>query len=241
MLYDYLKKHKMKGYLITTILLFIVLTKANSTEILKAIKWEKLDIKFALPYQISNPFQLVLTCEFTSPGGTKMNVSGFYKGGNEWIIRFCPDKSGKWHAESHSSVNVFDGKGFEIVVDQNSSSNHGGVILNRINPQKLYFEDGSPYNMLAFEADWLFALDYGNAELPKTLQLIELIKANGFNQIVMNVYAYDVYWKKDKTLKPQHEYGGRIDIFPYLGSNKIPDYSALNTIFFQHLDKVIKL
>ena len=57
----------------------------------------------------------------------------------------------------------------------------------------------------------------------------------------MNVYSYDVTWEKDKKLKdhPEYEYGGREDIFPFLGSNSNPDFSSLNFGFFEHLDKVL--
>ena len=73
--------------------------------------------------------------------------------------------------------------------------------------------------------------------------MVNSVKENGFNQIVMNVYAYglDLDWVKDPKLDnhPEHNYGEREDIFPFLGSNSNPDYSALNVDFFKHFDKVI--
>ena len=56
---------------------------------------------------------------------------------------------------------------------------------------------------MAFECDWLYALDYHNEKsLPKTEHLMNLVKENGFNQVVMNVFSYDVNWKwgKDSLL-----------------------------------------
>lgn len=73
--------------------------------------------------------------------------------------------------------------------------------------------------------------------------MLDLISKNGFNQVVMNVYAYDVdtNWVADGLLKkhPEHNYGAREDIFPFLGTNTNPDYSSLNIEFFKHFDRVI--
>ena len=110
-------------------------------------------------------------------------------------------------------------------------------------PQNFFYEDGTHYFNLAFECDWLYALDYGNDQLPKTKHLLNLLNEYGFNQVVMNVYAYglDFDWVRDERLaaNPQHEYSEREDIFPFLGSNSNPDYSSLNIDFFNHLDRVI--
>ena len=59
----------------------------------------------------------------------------------------------------------------------------------------------------------------------------------------MNVFSYDVSWKKDPKLKehPEHEFGAPQDIFPFLGNNKKPDFSALNPVFFEKLDRTISL
>jgi hypothetical protein len=133
-----------------------------------------------------------------------------------------------------------DGRECRILVDQCSGTNHGSLVIDEEHPHKIRHEDGTPYNLLAFEADWLFALDYGDQALPKTMQLLGTLKEHGFNQVVMNVYAYDVSWKKDPSLQDVHEYGGRTDIFPFLGTNEDPDHSSLNIDFFRHLDRVIE-
>ncbi|WP_250629765.1 apiosidase-like domain-containing protein [Aureibaculum algae] len=108
-------------------------------------------------------------------------------------------------------------------------------------PQHFYYEDGTPYFNLAFECDWLFALDYESKDVKKTDHLLNLLNENGFNQVVMNVYSHDVSWEKDPLLAihPEHEFGGKQNIYPFLGSNEKPDFSALNPDFFNHLDKVI--
>ena len=148
--------------------------------------------------------------------------------------------------EIESELKALNGRKGQIIVSENNKSGrHGGIVLQKDNPQHLFYEDGSHYLNLAFECDWLFALDYGQKELHKTNHLLSLIEENGFNQVVMNVYAYDLdtilRWPRDPRLDkhPEHNYGAREDIFPFLGSNTYPDYSALNIDFFKHFDKVI--
>ncbi|MEM6979569.1 MAG: DUF4038 domain-containing protein, partial [Planctomycetota bacterium] len=115
----------------------------------------------------------------------------------------------------------------------------GGIKIDALSNRRFAYENGDLYFPIAFEADWTFALDAENAEgIPKTKQLIDTLAGNGFNQVVMNVYAYDVTWRKDKHLVPEHEYGSP-DVFPFKGSNDDPDYSTLNVGYFQRLDRVI--
>ena len=54
----------------------------------------------------------------------------------------------------------------------------------------------------------------------------------------MNVFAYDVQWKKDDRLAAEHEYGSP-RVFPFGGSNDQPDHSRLNIEYFKRLDRVI--
>lgn len=58
----------------------------------------------------------------------------------------------------------------------------------------------------------------------------------------MNVYANDVVWEKDLKLKntPQYEVGDDKEIFPFLGNNDNPDYSALNIEFFKKFDRTME-
>jgi hypothetical protein len=129
----------------------------------------------------------------------------------------------------------------QIEVTENSDwFVHGAVVINKDRPRQFYYEDGEPYHALAFECDWLFALDYGDTSLTKTRHFIDQVKANGFNQIVMNVYAYDVTWNKDPKLRDEHNYSAP-RFFPFWGTNMNPDYSGLNVSYFQHFDQVIHL
>lgn len=115
----------------------------------------------------------------------------------------------------------------------------GGI---RVDPEAVrcfQFENGEGYFPIAYEVDWLFALDSDNGDdFPVTRQFVDQMAANGFNQVVMNIFAHDVTWKKDDKLVPEHEFGSP-EAFPFAGSNAEPDHSTLNIEFFRRLDRVI--
>jgi hypothetical protein len=231
----------MKQMALSFLLLVFSVAHSYGLSTLKTTKWKTVDLSFKLNKEVAHPFQVELNCEFTAQDGSKIRIPGFYNGSNEWIVRFNPTKEGSWTAVSTSSVQNLNGKKYTIKVGSAEKGKHGGVKISTRNVQRLSYEDDTPYNMLAFEADWLFALDYGNADLPKTKQLIEAIQSNGFNQIIMNVYAYDVSWEQGKDIDPKYNFGSRKNIFPFLGDNDNPDYAALNVAFFKHFDRVIEL
>lgn len=207
-------------------------------------KWEVLDISFIENSGTKTPFTDKFGAIFTHKNGTKQEVPGFYNGKKEWILRFSSSLEGEWTYETFSDHKKLSGKKGTVHVTKNKDNNHGSIVIPKDNNQHFFYEDGTPYFLLAYECDWLYALDYHNEKgLPKTDHLLNLLNDNGFNQIVMNVFSYDVSWKKDAKLKdhPEHEFGGPKDIFPFLGNNDNPDFSALNPAFFQKLDRTISL
>ncbi|WP_349666061.1 DUF4038 domain-containing protein [Polaribacter sp. Z014] len=160
------------------------------------------------------------------------------------MIRFSSSLKGYWSFKTFGGSKKLADKKGKVTILENKKDNHGAIVIHKENPKLFYYEDGTPYFLLAFECDWLYALDYHNEnKLPKTNHLLNLIDKNGFNQIVMNVFSYDVSWKKDKNIKehPEHEFGGPTDIFPFLGNNDNPDFSSLNPEFFKKLDRTISL
>ncbi len=205
-------------------------------------KWEVLDIAFKAKANMASPYATDLYADFVHENGTQQKVPGFYNGGDEWVIRFSASIEGNWNYTIGGELNKLRGKTGSVNVSKNKENNHGGIIIDKNNPQHFYYEDGTPYFLLAFECDWLYALDYDNKkDTPKTNHLLQKIEENGFNHVVMNVFAYDVSWKKDERLKdyPEHEFGAPKAIFPFLGTNENPDYSSLNVEFFQKFDRTI--
>ncbi len=203
-------------------------------------RWEVVDLSF----QHENgdglaPFEKDFAAVFASPSGQSLTVPGFYNGGGEYIIRFSGDEAGRWTYETTSSDAVLNGHEGVVTVT-NTDAGLGPVVIDPDNSKRFRHAGGEPHMMLAFELDWLFALDYDNDQgIPKTERLIADVRKSGFNTIVMNVYAHDVKWEKDPALLPEHEHGGREDIYPFGGSNSDPDFSTLNVEFFRKLDRVI--
>ncbi len=231
----------MRLLVVFSFFLLFTLSNANGKGNIKTSRWETVDLSFIATGKIEMPFQVDISCKFTHDDGSTIEVPGFFNGNNEWLVRFNPNKEGVWTAVSTSSIKRFSGKKYTIDVAPAKLGNRGGIRVSKHDQQKLSYEDGTTYNLVANEVDWLFALDYGNPDLPKTKKLVEAISSNGFNQIIMNVYAYDLDWKQSKNIDPKWNFGSKKEIFPFLGDNENPDYSALNIEFFKHYDRVINL
>jgi hypothetical protein len=216
-----------------------------NAKVLQIEKWEMLDIPIVASVNVKQPFTVEANAIFSHTSGKKLTVPVFYNGGKQWLIRFSASDIGNWTYKTNSKQKALNGRtGKVTVVENDDPTNHGGVVLSDENKQAFYYEDGTPYFVLGYELDWLFALDYENDKgLPKSEHLLSLIKENGFNHIVMNVYSHDVSWKKDDKLAshPEHEFGGKQNIFPFLGTNNDPDFSALNIEFFKKFDRTVQL
>lgn len=204
-------------------------------------QWSVLEITFSASDTTANPFAVTLGCALTDIDGRTLRVPGFYDGRGIWKVRFTPDRPGRWRATTYSSLPELSGIERTLHIADPDTGARGAIRIDAQNPQRLAYQNGRPYHALAFEADWLFALDYGDPELPKTRELLGHARQNGFNQVVMNVYAFDVNWAKDPTLPPELDYGGRLAIYPFGGTNTAPHHSRLNVDFFRHLDRVIEL
>lgn len=189
----------------------------------------------------SNPFDVTFGAVFTGPNGQRMNVPGFYNGNYEWISRFSASELGTWTFETYSSLIELSGQSGSIQITENTRENQqGAVIIDPENPQSFIYKDGSPHFLLAYELDWLFALDYENTSaIPRTEQILDDVAANGFNHVVMNVYAHDVGWKIAEDV-PNEYYFGKPDYGIFEGGNENPEFSKLNLKLFQHLDRVFE-
>lgn len=187
-----------------------------------------------------NPFDLVVGAQIHSPEGNSLLIPGFYNGNGEFIVRFCPDRVGLWTYETYSSEPTLSGKKGAIeVVARNSHTLHGGVTVRKESPRKFFWQDGTPYFPVAFELDWLFALDYSNNEgFPRTQSIVSAIKQNGFNMIVFNVYAHSVNWQRSDNIPAEYNFSGP-GYSPFAGTNAKPDFNTLNLTLFKNLDRVI--
>ncbi len=217
--------------------------EVKSSKNIKSDKYEIVDISFTASSKIVAPFEVEFTADFTKPDGEVQSIPAFYNGNNCWIVRFAGDQAGLWSYSTRSDVKSLSNKKGAVCVNNELYKNYKGAIgHNKINPQKFSYHNGEDYFMMGFECDYLFALNYHNEiDTPELDAMLDEIQRNRFNYLVMNVYGYDMSWDQDPKLKdiPQYYFGGREDIFPFLGSNSEPDYSALNVEYFQKLDRVL--
>lgn len=237
-------------YLVLVMLFTLQLSNAQITTVkhknnksFSIPKWEVIDVVIKAKTSIKNPFTADFGATFTHENGSSQKVPGFYNGNNEWVLRFSNSIKGKWKFITYSEDKKLKNKKGIINVENPKKGKHGAIVIKE-NAKKFSYEDNSPYFLLAFECDWLYGLDYHNKKAtPKTEHLLNLIQENGFNQVVMNVFSYDVRWKKDEKLAqhPEHEFGAPKDIFPFLGNNEKPDFSSLNVEFFKKFDRTISL
>jgi Protein of unknown function (DUF4038)/Domain of unknown function (DUF5060) len=207
----------------------------------KCNKWDVVDVLFEENSKIDKPFDLAFGVTAISPNGNKKIIPGFYDSGKRYLLRFNPDEIGKWDFLTYSDLKGLSGLSFNIIVKENpDTTQHGPVIVPAKLPGKFAYADGQPYFLQAFELDWLFEIDADNPNnIPKTKMLLDTISSYNFNQIIMNVYAYDVDWKKDSSLKKEYDYGSP-DVYPFGGTNLKPDFTTLNVGFFRKLDRVIE-
>ncbi len=200
-----------------------------------------IDIVFKAKKSFSeNAFDIEFGAVFTSKDNQRLKVQGFYNADNEYVIRFSPTQIGTWTFQTYSTQNQLSGlSGTVLVTEKSNPDIHGAVEVSPTSNRKFTYQDGKSYFALAFECDWLFALDYANKTgIPKTEQMVAEIKKNGFNQVVMNVYAYDVGWKLAPDVPTEYEFK-RPNYSVFMGDNKTPKYEELNLDFFKHFDRVI--
>ena len=206
---------------------------------MSAAQWDVTDVRFALEQLPEQPIDVELYATFKDSTDKVVTVPGFYDGQNEYVVLFTPPSPGTWTFVTESTLTALNGRSGKLSVTPAGEGRKGGVILDPKNRRNFTYENGEAYYPIAFESDWLFALDVENAaDIPVTRKFVDKLAASGFNQVVLNVFAYDVNWKKDQRLDAAFEYGSP-DVFPFGGNNVQPDHSTLNIEYFQRLDRVI--
>lgn len=210
------------------------LTAANTTA-----RWAPIDLEFNAKVKSGTEFDLDFAATFTGPGDQQLTVPGFFNGNDTFVVRFAPPAEGAWSYITASTERSLAGQTGSLTATAPLPGKHGPVGISKKDPTKFAYADGSQYFPIAFELDWLFALDAENGnDIPKTRSVIRHVRENGFNQIVMNVFAYDVNWPRDPKLPAKYDYG-KPRVFPYGGDNANPDFRTLDLEFFQRFDRVV--
>ena len=202
--------------------------------------WDHCDISFDCADFEGNPYDIRLWGKFSVPGRETLRIPGFYDGGGKWIVRFMPPSPGQWSFLTESDIPALNGlEGF--VTAAGSAENRGRIIVRPDDPRHLMWENGDTYFLLGFEADWLGLIDFGKEcgeETPHARQLINEIAEQGFNHVVMNVYAHDVPWGGVLGRSSPYDFSNP-PLWPFGGTNDSPKYDELNPLFFRKLDRVV--
>ncbi len=203
-------------------------------------QWDVIDLTFSGNPRPECPFTTEFGAVITHESGREMRVPGFYNDNDIWIIRFSPPLTGRWSYTTYSGSGELDGRHGEIRVGPAESAEiHGPISISEQNPQRFTYQDGTSWFPLAFEIDWLFALDAENPDdIPRTRQIVKHIEENGFNKVIINVYAYDAGWGERHRIDPRFNFA-KPSVFPFGGTNEDPDHETLNIDFFKHFDRVI--
>ena len=208
-------------------------------EPVSAWQWDVVDIHFDTKNELPNAIDVRFSATFQHSSGKKTDIPGFFDGDGH-VIRFTPPLPGKWSFVTASSVNDLDAQKGQLIAQPARTGRRGGIEIDKQKPTRFRYENGDSYYPIAFEVDWLFALDAENPDdIPKTRRFVDMLAGNGFNQVVINVFAYDVNWAKDDRLLPEHEFGSP-RVFPFGGNNERPDHSRINVEYFKRLDRVIE-
>lgn len=203
-------------------------------------QWKVSELRFQNETLSDNPVDTPFSATFTSEAGHSITVPGFYDGDQTYCVRFTPSMSGQWNYTTTSTTDELNNQSGKLTVSPATDQLRGGIELDPNNDRQFQFQNGDRYFPIAFECDWLFALDGENADdIPKTRKFVDTLAENGFNQVVLNVFAYDVKWAKDDRLDAKYEYGSP-KVYPFAGDNESPDHSKLNIEYFQRLDRVIE-
>ena len=204
--------------------------------------WDTCDIDFICSSFEGNPYDIRLWGVFSCLKNGTRRIPGFYNGNGQWIIRFMPPSPGQWNFVTESDIPALNGKKGGVTTEADSWGNRGRIIIRPKDPRHLAWENGEPYFLIGFEADWLGLIDLteesGNG-IPHARRLIDEIAVNGFNHVIMNVYACDVPWDGIVGRNSPYDFSAP-KMCPFGGDNDNPHYEELNPYFFSKLDQVVK-
>jgi len=201
--------------------------------------WYPQDISFTSKGTHANPYLDVTDFKvtFTGPDGARLVIPGFYTGGKVWKVRFAPTSAGAFTYVTSSTQDAsLNGLTGSVLPPRGNANGHGALKVDPARPRHFLYADGTRPFYMGYELDWLGLMDFGDANIPKAKTLIDMIAANGFNEVIMNVYAHDTSWESGKT--SAFDFGPPAQ-YAWAGTNAAPDHTKMNEAFFQNYDRVI--
>lgn len=202
-------------------------------------RWQPLDLVVKASIKSSNPFIIPFQAILTAPDGSQSVLPGFHDGEGVWKIRVMPHTPGRWTVTTVSEEAALDGSRFEFTCGPAAaaSNQHGRLRVDVENPHHFVFEDGSRFFMMAYECDWLWALDTGDNTMPRTKQFLDRISSHGFNSVIVNAFALDTKWRSGKTADDDY---GPPAMTPWPGPADKPQHVRLNLAYWQHFDRMMQ-
>ncbi|MFA9455359.1 DUF5605 domain-containing protein [Halalkalibacter sp. AB-rgal2] len=185
-------------------------------------QWGRFELEFE-GTPTDNPFiDSWIKCEFRL-GNRKVEVDGFYDGGNTYKVRFMPDKVGEWAfftISNDPNLDKIDGV-FSCI--KTTESKQGPVQVS----ETYHFEyaDGTPFYPFGTTA---YVWNHQGEELEN--KTIEALRNSPFNKIRMCVFPkhYDY-----NLLEPVR--------YPFEGSLKGGfDFTKFNVEFFERLEQQVQ-
>jgi Domain of unknown function (DUF5060)/Protein of unknown function (DUF4038) len=201
--------------------------------------WYPQDLIFTSKSTKANPYMDVTDFKvtFTGPGGVKLTLPGFYTGGQIWKVRFSPTSAGTFtYLTSSTQDPSLNGLTGTVPPGTANPNGHGAVRIDAALPHHYLYDDGTRYFQMGYEIDWLGLMDFGDATITKAKTLIDMVAANGFSEVNLELYGYDTSWKPGIT--SAYDFGPPKQ-FPWGGSNASPDNTTMNEAFWQNYDRVI--
>lgn len=233
-------KNRYAGFGMGAFILSTLFAPSALAEAISLPQWQTHDFVFNTKNKTTEPFELEFYATFKNEEtGKTLNVPAFYNGNDEYIVRIALPEKGQWHYSVVSGASDVNGKTGDVTVTP--SQNKGKVVIDPQTKTTFRYENGEIYNPSAYELDWLFYLDRDNKDLSQTKSITSYLKTGGFNQVLMNVYAYGSTNKNawsTKDIDDKYNFNLTKD-FPFLGDNTKPDYSSLNVDYFKKLDEKI--
>lgn len=212
-------------------------TAASRTEV-RVAKWQPHDFAFTTQTKVENPFAVRFAATVKGPDGKIFTQPGFYDGEGTWKVRVSANQLGAWSLVTQSDLAELNGKTAAFICTTKPNSKiHGGLRVDEKHPHHFVFEDGTRFYMMAYECDWLWALDTTDPKLKTINPFLDKLAAHGFNDVILNTYSHDTSWRAGKTGDDDF---GPPPIYPWEGGNAQPDHSRLNLAFWQHYDRVIQ-
>jgi hypothetical protein len=203
----------------------------------EVLRWQPHDFAFHIEQEPNRPFQVSFSAEVTGPGGVKLIVPGFYDGGATWKVRVAPTAEGVWTLTTRSpTADLNNQRAAFVCISNPSPTVHGGLNVDPEHPRHFVYEDGTRFFLMGYECDWLWALDANDPDLKTVNRFLDKLAANGFNYVLLNVYAHDTTWRRGKTAEDDY---GPPPLYPWEGTNSEPDHSRFNLAYWQHYDRII--